>query len=58
MITKRDEQIKKQLAPTSMHLHLHSPATLKRASASDYEGQVVSAEFGVGVGCVGVGVAG
>ena len=41
-----------------MHLHLHSPATLECASAADYEGEVVSSELGVCVGCIGVGVAG
>ena len=58
MITKRNKQIKEELRAASKHLHLHSPATLECASAADYEGEVMSSELGVCVGCIGVGVAG
>lgn len=50
-------QVEEQFA-SHLHLHLHGAAALERATAADYEGQVVGAEFGVGVRCVGVGVAG
>lgn len=41
MIAQRDEQIKEQLSASSLHFQLHGPAALERASASDYEGQVM-----------------
>jgi hypothetical protein len=35
MIAQRHEKIKEQLTPSSLHLELHGPAALKRASAPD-----------------------
>jgi hypothetical protein len=58
MITQRHEQVKKKLTTTSLHLHLHSPATLEGSSAADYESKVMSSKLRVVVGCVGIGIAG
>ena len=57
MITQSDEEIEEELASSIVHFKLHGPAALECASAADYEREVVSAEFGIGVGSVGVGVA-
>lgn len=56
MITHSHEQIKKQL-PALFHLHLHSPTALKRRPTSYNQRQVMSPQFGLGVGRAGVGVA-
>jgi len=57
MITQRNEEIEKQLRPTSLHLHLHGAASLEGSSRSDDEREVVRTEFGVSVGRVGVCIA-
>lgn len=57
MITQSNEEIKEQLTSSSLHLQLHSPATLECASTSDYESEVMSSELGVSVGRVGICVA-
>lgn len=58
MIAQCDEQIEEELGAAGHHLHLHCAAALEGAAAADDEGEVVGPEFGVRVGCVGVGVAG
>jgi hypothetical protein len=58
VIAQRDEEIKEELGAAGHHLHLHCAAALEGAAAADDEGEVVGSEFGVGVGCVGVCVAG
>jgi hypothetical protein len=58
VIAQRDEKIKEELGSAGHHLHLHGAAALEGAAAADDEGEVVGAEFGVGVGGVGVCVAG
>lgn len=58
MVAKRDKEVKEQRRPTVPHLELHSAAALERAAAADYESKVVGSELGVGVGGVGVGIAG
>ena len=58
MIAQRNEKIKEQLTTSSLHFQLHGPAALECVPASDYEGEVVGSQLGVGVGCVGIGIAG
>lgn len=40
-----------------MHLQLHGPATLKRVSTANYEGEVMCSKLGVVVRGVGVRIA-
>jgi len=58
VVAQSNEQIKEELTASLLHLHLHSPATLECASTADYEGEVVSPKFGVGVGSISICVAG
>jgi hypothetical protein len=41
VVTQCHKKVEEELAPSSMHLQLHSPAPLEGASAADYEGEVV-----------------
>lgn len=54
MITQRDKKIKKQLTTTSLHLHLHSPATLECSSRSNDQSQIMSSKLRIVVGCIGI----
>jgi hypothetical protein len=56
VVAQGDEQIKEELRAAVVHLELQGPTALEGASASDDKSQVVSAQLGVGVGGVGIGV--
>lgn len=58
MVAEGDEEVEEELAASVVHLELHGAASLEGAAAADDEGEVVGAQLGVGVGGVGVGVAG
>lgn len=57
MIAESDKQVEEQLAATIVHLKLHCAAALEGRAAANDESKVVSAQLGVGVGRVGIGVA-
>lgn len=58
MVAKSDKEIKEQLCAAVVHLQLHGAAALEGAAAADDEGEIVCAQLGVCVGCVGVCVSG
>ena len=58
MVAEGDEEVKEELAASVVHLELHGAASLEGAAAADDEGEVVGAQLGVGIGGVGIGVAG
>lgn len=58
VIAQGYKEIEEQLTTTSLHLELHGAGAFEGAAAADDEGEVVGTELGVGVGSVGVGVAG
>lgn len=55
MVTHRDEEVEEEL-PSPLHLHLHRTAALEGRPATDYQGEVVRTELGVGIRSIGVGV--
>lgn len=57
MVAKGDKKIEEQLAATIIHLELHRPTLFESRTAADDEGQIMGTQFGVGVGCVSVGIA-
>lgn len=57
VVAQGDEQVEEELGTAVEHLGLHGAATLEGGAAADDEGEVVGAKLGVGVGCVGVGIA-
>lgn len=58
MVAKRNKEVKEQRGPAVPHLELHRAAALERSAAADDECEIVGSELRVGVGGVGVGVAG
>jgi hypothetical protein len=58
VVAKSNEEIKEQLRAAVVHLQLHGAAALEGAAAADDEGEIVCAQLGVGVGCVGVCISG
>lgn len=57
VIAQGDKQVEEELAATVVHLKLHRSASFECGAAANDEGEVVSTQFGVGVGRVRVGVA-
>ena len=58
MVAQGDKQVKEELGAAVEHLELHGAAALESAAAADDEGEVVRSQLRVGVGGVGVSVAG
>lgn len=58
VVAKSNKEIKEKLCAAVVHLQLHGAAALEGAAAADDEGEIVCAQLGVGVGCVGVCVSG
>ena len=58
VVAQGNKQVEEELGAAVEHLQLHGAAALEGGAAADDEGEVVGAQLGVGVGCVGVGVAG
>ena len=57
MVAQCHKKIKEELTAPGMHLQLHGPATLKRVSTANYEGEVMCSKLGVVVRGVGVRIA-
>lgn len=57
MVAQGNKEVEEELASSVEHFKLHGAAALECASAADDEGEVVSTQLGVCVGCVGVSVA-
>lgn len=57
VVAHGDKQVEEELA-AMLHLVLHRAAALECVARADDEGQVVGAQLAIGVGRVGVGVAG
>lgn len=57
VVAQSDEQVEEELRPAVEHLGLHGAAALEGGAAADDEGEVVVAQLGIRVGCVGVGIA-
>jgi hypothetical protein len=58
MVAQGDEQVEEELSATIEHLELHGAAALEGAAAADDESEIVGPQLGIGVGSVGVGIAG
>lgn len=54
MVAQGDEQIKEERRAAVVHLQLHGPAALERASRADDECQIMCPQLGVILGRVGV----
>lgn len=48
-----NEEVEKEFAPL-LHFHLHRAAPLEGGPAADDQGQIMGAELGVRVRCIGV----
>lgn len=57
VVAQSDEQVEEELRPAVEHLGLHGAAALEGGAAADDEGEVVVAQLGIRVGCVGVSIA-
>lgn len=58
VVAEGNKEIKEKLCAAVVHLQLHGAAALEGAAAADDEGEIVCAQLGVGVGCVGVCIPG
>jgi hypothetical protein len=58
MVAQGYKQVEEELGAAVEHLELHRPAPLEGVAAANDESEIVGAQLGVGVGSVGIGIAG
>lgn len=58
VVAKCDEEVEKQLAPSSSHLHLHRTTSFEGIPASYDQSEIVRSQLAVCIWCVGVCVSG